>query len=646
MAESGPTSRHLVCQECYDTLFSADGWQSVMADGKDSDKPEATGYRYTSPWTTIKNASTICNWCKLLPQRQVEGKAQVIVRYYKDNGYNTPVGDKFLTVIVKDLEDGGTFMDEDFLLYTTRDNSAASVIKARDRITQLWTEESFSLAKACIDNCAREHQESCPPLQTTSVLPDRVVDCIDTNKPRILLTNGKIYESYVTLSYVWGGPQPMLTTENVDKYTTDGLEMTEFPQTIRDAVTVTNRIGLRYLWIDALCIVQDSPEDKVAQLGKMHAIYKNSYFTINASSASSTYEGFLHQLRPQREPRATIPFPCPDGTVGTVFIAYKIPTVTEGPSKTYWDELEPITWRGWCYQEKVLPARSLLYASDTLKYYCQTETVNIGEALCEESTGLRLPHGTYQSAVSTTGGDDAVRFRQSWLAALFQYTLRSITVPSDRLPAFAAVAEQFSILNKDQYLAGLWRKTLLLDLLWAVQSKGEKPKAYRAPSWSWASVDGLIRAEWEFDQLAKPQDGKKARDLRMATIVDCRVTVANSLAPYGEITEGLLILRGLLLRVHSDEGVAEERLIFDSGSESRDAGSILVSHDTTEDWSDTLYAVPLLWNIDGSFIYGLVIGRESGIDSIHQRVGRFQRKSSSTDLAWMDVLPKQEITIK
>ncbi|KAI1746207.1 heterokaryon incompatibility protein-domain-containing protein [Xylaria scruposa] len=643
MAGSESSLKYLVCQQCYETIFSVEGWQSVIVDGRVSDNPEGSGYRYTTDWAAIKNATRTCNWCKLLPRRQVEGKAQVIVRYYKDSGY-TPVGDKFLTVVVKDLEDGSTFMNQDFPLYTTRDNPAAKVLKARDRITHLWTDESFGMAKACIDNCAREHRANCPPLQGSSILPDRVIDCVDSSKPKIVLTGGQIHGSYVTLSYVWGGPQPMLTTKNIDEYTTNGLEMTEFPQTIRDAVAVTNGIGQRYLWIDALCILQDSPEDKVAQLGKMHAIYKNSYLTINASSASSTYEGFLHQPRPQREPRTTIPFPCPDGTVGTAFIAYSLPSVTEGPSKTYWDELEPITWRGWCYQEKVLPARSLLYASDTLKYYCQTETVNIGGALCEESTGRRLPHGAYQSAASTRCELDAVQLRQSWLAALFQYTMRSITVPSDRLPAFAAIAEQFSILNQDQYLAGLWRKTLLLDLLWAVNNKCERPKAYRAPSWSWASVDGLIDAEWRFDQLAKPQDIDNARNLRMATVVDCRVTVASSLAPYGEVTGGLLILSGLLFGVHSTEGV-EHRLTFDSGSESKDAGSVLVRDDTTEDWSDKLYAVPLLWDVRRSFMYGLVIRRDSGTAPIYQRVGRFRGEGASMDLAWVDALPRQDISI-
>ncbi|VUC31086.1 unnamed protein product [Clonostachys rosea] len=438
-----------------------------MADSSASSNPEGGGYTYTTPWSAIKNAAGTCNWCRLLPKRQVEGAAQVTVRYCKDTGY-TPVGDKLLTIVVKDLKDGSTFMTDDLILYTTRDNEAARMIKARDRITHLGTEESFSMAKACIDRCVREHKANCPPLQSMSILPDRVIDCADTSNPRIILTDGKIHAPYVTLSYVWGGPQPMLTIDNVEKYTTDGFTITDFPQSIQDAITATKMIGQRYLWIDALCILQNSPADKIVQLGKMHNIYKNSCITINAASASSTHEGFLHQPRLQREPRTELPFPCPGGKMGTVFVAYDIlGRRKDGPEQSYWDELEPITSRGWCYQEKILPARSLVFASDTLKYYCQTETVNIGDALCEESTGKRLPRGAYFSD-SSDDEPDAIQLRQSWLAALFQYTMRNITVPSDKLPAFAAVAELFSILNRDQYLAGLWRKTLSAILVMGI----------------------------------------------------------------------------------------------------------------------------------------------------------------------------------
>lgn len=119
MVCNGPSSNQLVCQACYHTIFSAKAWQSIMADSGASSNPEGGGYTYTIAGSAIKNAAGTCNWCRLLSKRQVEGAAQVTVRYYKDSKY-TPVGDKLLTVVAKDLKDGSTLMNDDLLLYTTR----------------------------------------------------------------------------------------------------------------------------------------------------------------------------------------------------------------------------------------------------------------------------------------------------------------------------------------------------------------------------------------------------------------------------------------------------------------------------------------------------------------------------------------------
>lgn len=142
-------------------------------------------------------------------------------------------------------------------------------------------------------------------------------------------------------------------------------------------------------------------------------------------------------------------------------------------SRSYWDELEPVTHRAWCLQERLLPPRSLVYAFDTLKYSCRTEMINIGGALCEPSTGLSLPNAIYRRSSrrppegqAADEADDRVVNRQARLAVLFRYTLRDISVASDKLVALAGLAEQFQMTNGDQYLAGLWRKSLLFDRVW------------------------------------------------------------------------------------------------------------------------------------------------------------------------------------
>ena len=391
---------------------------------------------------------------------------------------------------------------------------------------------------------------------------------------------------YVALSYVWGGPQPMTTTENISEYVTEGLDMSQFPQTIQDAVTVTHNLGLRYLWIDALCILQDSNKDKAVQLGMMRRIYRDSYLTINAACANNTCEGFLHRPRPKKIPDARIPYRCPDGTVGTVYIADHHDTSPDA-SRSYWDELEPVTHRAWCLQERLLPPRSLIYGSDTLKLSCQTETVNIGGALCEPSTGMRLPNKLYRrhqspSAHLSVDEEEAERatWRSSWLAMIFMYTIRSLSVASDKLPALAGVAEQFHLATGDQYLAGLWRSTLLLDLLWSVEPFGPlppRPEKYRAPSWSWASAEGLIRASY-----LEPKLASAGVVLCRAEVLDCVVDLAHENLPFGEVTGGVLRLKGKMKKAHPERTTGASSRMLLQGPEGELVKFGTVSFDAEE----------------------------------------------------------------
>ncbi|KAH6606920.1 hypothetical protein Trco_006073 [Trichoderma cornu-damae] len=531
-----------------------------------------------------------------------DADVDVTVSAYKDSDC-TPVGEKRLTVIIRGT--GNVLSEKEFYLYTSQDVS---------------TFESHQL--------------------TDAVLPDRVLDCSDVSNPKLVETNGMQRGLYVALSYVWGGPQPMTTSKNIDAYTTKGLIISEFPQTIQDAVLVTHNLGQRYLWIDALCIIQDSDKDKVQQLGKMHSIYRNSYFTINAACANGTREGFLKKTRPQRVPSAQVPFPCPDGTMGSVWLAKSLDTDSQDASHSYWDELDPITHRGWCYQEKLLPPRSLIFASDTLKYYCQTETVSIGDALCEPSTGRRLPNSAYMHTKMTSESDQ-IAYRQAWLATIFMYTLRSISVSSDKLPALAAVVEQFHIVSKDQYLAGLWGQTLLSDLLWASEGRSPRPTEYRAPSWSWASIDGLIRAEYRVDLLAYPKSDDDSSHLRTATISSCDVEIWSQTTPFGRVTGGALTLNGFIREVRAGESTS--KLSIDGSGGTKEIGAVIF--DAEEERKGPLFVIPIIWDIRGSFILGLVVVVEDSARPAYKRVGRFENSYGKKDISWLDGLKEQKIVL-
>jgi len=124
---------------------------------------------------------------------------------------------------------------------------------------------------------------------------------------------------YATLSYCWGSGVQQLTT------TTSNLRdhmlalPCGLPKTISDAVEVCRKVGIRYLWVDALCIIQDDESDKLDQIAKMGSIYKNSTVTIVAASTENVTDGFLSNGKPD-EPIAQLPIFVDNSTFGTVYL--------------------------------------------------------------------------------------------------------------------------------------------------------------------------------------------------------------------------------------------------------------------------------------------------------------------------------------
>jgi Heterokaryon incompatibility protein (HET) len=80
-----------------------------------------------------------------------------------------------------------------------------------------------------------------------------------------------------------------------------------FPKTLSDAIKVCREIGMRYIWIDALCIVQDDPKDKAREIGQMGRIYKDATLTIMAASAKTVHEGSVDDAKIDA-PEAKLPF--------------------------------------------------------------------------------------------------------------------------------------------------------------------------------------------------------------------------------------------------------------------------------------------------------------------------------------------------
>ncbi|EIW85737.1 HET-domain-containing protein, partial [Coniophora puteana RWD-64-598 SS2] len=286
------------------------------------------------------------------------------------------------------------------------------------------------------------------------------------------------------LSYVWGEAQPYsTTTQNIDSYIHDGINALPLPQTILDAILTTNRLGADYLWADTLCIIQDSDDDKIHELSHMRNVYRHSYLTIIAASAHRVSEEFLkNRKEPQRQDSQALRSMLPEMT-GTV-------SLVESDDTLYTLSIEPIHSRGWCMQEYFLPPRELIFASHTLQYRCQRSTRNIAGADYPLWVDAAEPPPLHYLRKSPKTPEETEALHKVWKYTVENYTHRSISVSGDKLIAIASLAEEFHDVIQTPYLAGLWKSTLLSDLLWHKGSAihcFERPKEYRAPSWSWAT---------------------------------------------------------------------------------------------------------------------------------------------------------------
>jgi hypothetical protein len=341
---------------------------------------------------------------------------------------------------------------------------------------------------------------------------------------------------YIALSYCWGShlwtekPTLMTTASSVESMKRE-ICMDDLPQTICDAVAITRRLGVRYLWVDALCILQGSDIEAKAdwerESSKMGATYGNAYLTIAAAAAHSVHQGifFLRKY--------------PDRQVAILFSSGNRNSLTEQVhihNQRYHDCLdEPLYHRGWTLQERILSLRLVIFNRDQLVWNCQTCNMTESGVEMQALGQQRLP----TSAVLRSDG--ALRF---WHSIVRDYSCRSFTNATDKLPALSGLASTLYQMTGDKYLAGLWKGTLLDDLLWVNKApyRGKKvtpsrPKNYRAPSWSWASIDGNI----EFRCLPKSST-------YFARLKSHRVTLSG-LDEFGAVSDGWIKLRGPLIQV-------------------------------------------------------------------------------------------------
>lgn len=250
------------------------------------------------------------------------------------------------------------------------------------------------------------------------------------------------------------------------------------PVTIQDAISLCAQLGERYLWVDSLCIVQDTP-DKHSQIQQMDQIYHNAALCIVAATGRDANAGLARVSKPRNESQRII-------EISGMRLANSIPSLSQSIAQTFWRK------RAWCFQEDLLSQHKIIFTSDQTYYHCQH-----GE-FTEDTHGAA--HQPSHSATLSRPWASQLDDRSNWniyCETIDNYTDRMLSYEADALNAFAGISAflSTSVFNSCPIIMGIPACSLEAGLLWTPNGKLIRQSGF--PSWSWAGWKGCgIRSDY------------------------------------------------------------------------------------------------------------------------------------------------------
>jgi hypothetical protein len=238
------------------------------------------------------------------------------------------------------------------------------------RLPEPGSSTQYALLRAWLHECDAFHECSS---RFHANNPSRLLDVgtTHTSALRICRSNQNARLKYIALSHCWGKldeeekRQFCTTNENIE-VRLDGFDVSELPKTFRDAVRVTRNLGIRYLWIDSLCIIQWNKEDWNAEARQMQYVYANAYCTIAATSAVDSKAGFLERtVHPEY-------IHVQDTSSGHFYVCTEVDNFDKDV------ENAPLNERAWVLQERVLSRRTIHFSANQVYLEC-------GRGVCCES---------------------------------------------------------------------------------------------------------------------------------------------------------------------------------------------------------------------------------------------------------------------
>ena len=337
---------------------------------------------------------------------------------------------------------------------------------------------------------------------------------------------------YVCLSHCWGRKNIFGTESSTLQLRKQGIPFYSLPRTFQDAVRATLQLGIYYLWIDCLCIIQGDEQDWQVQSSQMSHIYKNAYLTICATRSSNCDKGLFHARRPNLD----IVRRSATGESFTIHVREKVGHVEWSTSLAESCDMTtdfPLFRRAWCHQERLLSTRVLHYTANELVWDCKSCTNCECGTMASYNFSEKISQACALARVREPDGQLPATIQQSWRYTVQDYAPRNLTYQRDILPAISGTAKTMCCTELGKYAAGLWENDLKAGLLWNADARCKRPEIYTAPSWSWASVVGPV--VWSL-----PTSDHSNIDIKVID-VSCTPKGQDS---YGEVVAGYLRISG------------------------------------------------------------------------------------------------------
>ncbi|THV54532.1 hypothetical protein BGAL_0025g00530 [Botrytis galanthina] len=380
----------------------------------------------------------------------------------------------------------------------------------------------------------------------------RVIDVQSEIEDPFLVETNQTHGNWVALSYCWGSSPTAITTRQNFQQHCNKIPMSALPQTIKDAIVITRRLGYQFLWIDSLCIIQGSPGDWAVESLKMADVYGGASLTIAAEAAIDTASGIFDSTNVFRQQQSQ---------KFNFSVKGYHPVYPRDNGRLYLRDsvdLQPSTLksclknRAWALQEDLMSRRLISFGKEQLYWRCVTqESIEAYPSQPLNLIKLQLSEDYHADFVSRNMKAGKTTL-PSWYGIVNDYTTRRISVQSDLLVGISAVAK---VVAEEMgqpptaYKAGLWEHDFHEGLLWRRPPECDRSLTrhaeYIAPSWSWASISASDISTRRIYANAVTDDVPRRTDAKIIEIV---IEHEND-DPFGKVSGGHVKLSGSTLEV-------------------------------------------------------------------------------------------------